>query len=145
MDMMTMTMYFYQSEKVHFLFKSYDVHTDTGYFGVCVVAFFIGFVTELLSVLQDRIDQQVSSKIREEQRKQRNKRFSQGLVFLFRVFMSYICMLAVMTFNVGIMLCVASGLAVAYFILGFQPAEVIVVQNTLYGETLNKNKGQRQN
>ena len=41
------------------------------------------------------------------------------------------CMLAVMTYNVGIMLCVVGGLALAYFSLGFQPAEVIVIQNTL--------------
>ena len=40
---------------------------------------------------------------------------------------SYLCMLAVMTYNVGILLCVVGGLACAYFILGFSPAEVIVL------------------
>ncbi len=56
MEMETMTMYFYQSEKVRFLFESYDVDTSTGYFGVCMVAFIFGFVTETLSILQDRMD-----------------------------------------------------------------------------------------
>ena len=41
------------------------------------------------------------------------------------------CMLAVMTYNVGVVLCVVFGLATSYFILGFTPAEVIVIQNTL--------------
>jgi len=46
---------------------------------------------------------------------------------------SYLCMLAVMTYNVGILFATVSGLAVAYFILGFSPAEVIVIQNTIKG------------
>ena len=40
-------------------------------------------------------------------------------------------MLSVMTYNVGIMFCTVGGLAVAYLILGFNPAEVIVIQNTM--------------
>ena len=57
----------------------------------------------------------------------RGKRCSQGFVFLLRMLFSYLCMLAVMTYNVGILLCVVGGLACAYFILGFSPAEVIVL------------------
>ena len=113
------------------MLESYVVNSDTGYFGVCMVAFFFGFVTETLSIVQDRLDQQISSKIKEEQRKMRARRCSQGFVFLLRMFFSYLCMLAVMTYNVGIMFCVVGGLAVAYFILGFTPAEVIVIQNTM--------------
>ena len=51
-----MTMFFYQSESVHFLFKSYDVTTGTGYFSVLLVAFIFGFMTETLSIVQDRLD-----------------------------------------------------------------------------------------
>jgi len=40
-------------------------------------------------------------------------------------------MLAVMTYNMGVIWCVVFGLATSYMILGFNPAEVIVVQNTL--------------
>lgn len=61
----------------------------------------------------------------------RGSRCTQGLVFFLRMFFSYLCMLAVMTYNFGIMLCVVGGLAFAYFILGFSPAEVIVMHNTL--------------
>lgn len=51
MEMETMTMYFYQSEKVKFLFESYDVDSGTGYFGVIMVAFILGFVCETLSIV----------------------------------------------------------------------------------------------
>mgnify|MGYP000048853415 CR=1 FL=1 len=57
MMMMLMTMYFYQSNKVHFLFDSYNVNTDTGYFSVLLVSFIFGFMTETLSIVQDRFDQ----------------------------------------------------------------------------------------
>lgn len=56
MDKMMMTMYFYQSEKVKFLFKEFDVDSNAGYFGACITAFFFGFVTETLSIMQDRLD-----------------------------------------------------------------------------------------
>ena len=54
--MMLMTMYFYQSTKVHFLFESYDVQTASGYFSVLLVSFIFGFMTETLSIVQDRLD-----------------------------------------------------------------------------------------
>ena len=57
MPMEIMTMYLYQSTKVHFLFESYDVTSATGYFSVLLVAFIFGFLTETLSIVQDRFDQ----------------------------------------------------------------------------------------
>ena len=54
--MMLMTMYFYQSTKVHFLFESYDVQSTSGYFSVLLVSFILGFMTETLSIVQDRLD-----------------------------------------------------------------------------------------
>ena len=65
MDAMTMTMYFYQSTSVKFLFKEYDVSSTSGYFSVILVSFVIGFVTETLAIVQDKLDQQITSKIRE--------------------------------------------------------------------------------
>ena len=130
--MMIMTMYFYQSEKVHFLFERYSVDNSAGYFGVCMVAFFFGFITETLSIVQDQIDQKTSARLKEDRQRLRMSRLYQALICAFRVWFSYFCMLSIMTFNAGIMFCVVAGLAVAYFILGFSPAEVIVLQNTLY-------------
>jgi len=64
-------------------------------------------------------------------KKQYTRRATQGLIFMMRIFFSYLCMLAVMTYNVGVIFCVIFGLATSYFILGFSPAEVIVIQNTM--------------
>ena len=66
MDMPAMTMYFYWSKKVNFLFESYEVTTNAAFFGACMIAFFFGFITETLSIVQDRLDQTINSKIREE-------------------------------------------------------------------------------
>ena len=59
----------------------------------------------------------------------RVRRLTQGLLIILRVWFSYLCMLAVMTYNVGCVLAVVGGLALSYAILGFSPAEVIVVPN----------------
>ena len=115
----SMNMYLYQSHKVNYLFSSYVVDSRPGYFGVCMVALAIGFVTEALSIYQDRLDQQISSKITEEKQKMRALRCSQGLVFVARMFFSYLCMLSVMTYNIGIIFCIIGGLGAAYFIFGF--------------------------
>ena len=64
MDMMTMTMYFYQSSSVRFLFKEYDVSSTSGYFSVILVSLVIGFATETLAIMQDKLDQQITSQIR---------------------------------------------------------------------------------
>ena len=126
-----MTMFFYQSESVHFLFKSYNVTTGKGYFSVLLVAFIFGFMTETLSIVQDRLDQFITAKVRESKVKFRGQRLSQGFVFILRVWLSYCCMLAVMTYNVGVIFAVILGLTTGYFILGFTPSEVIVLENTL--------------
>ena len=61
----------------------------------------------------------------------RGRRCAQGIIFILRMWFSYLCMLAVMTYNLGVIACVVGGLATAYMVLGFTPAEVIVIQNTL--------------
>ena len=58
----------------------------------------------------------------------RGMRCTQGLFFMLRLWCSYMCMLAVMTYNVGVLLAVVLGLASAYFILGFSPTEIVVIQ-----------------
>ena len=46
-------------------------------------------------------------------------------------------MLAVMTYNVGVLIAVVTGLSLAYMIVGFQPAEVIVLGNVDLKESIN--------
>ena len=130
MGSMYMTMYFYQTRQVKFLFSAFDVNSTSGYFSVILVAFIIGFTAETLSVVQSRLDQQITAKVKQTGEKQRGKRFSLGMVYLLRVFASYLCMMSVMTYNVGILFAVVVGLCLSYFLMGFQPAEVIVVSNT---------------
>ena len=75
MDMpMTMTMYFYQSTSVKFLFEKLDVTSGSGYFAVIACAFIIGFITETLSIAQDKLDQKVTFKITETLTKMRGMR-----------------------------------------------------------------------
>ena len=64
---MIMTMYFYYGTKVHFLFESYNVTSGSGYFSVLLVSFIFGFMTETLSIVQDRFDQQITSKVKDSQ------------------------------------------------------------------------------
>ena len=64
-------------------------------------------------------------------KKERGRRCVQGFVFLLRVWLSYISMLAVMTYNVGVICAVVLGLASGYLILGFAPAEILVINDTM--------------
>ena len=74
MMMETMTMYFYWEGKVKFLFESYDVTTTGGYFSVILVAFILGFACEVLSILQDKLDQRITAQVKDGLEKLRSKR-----------------------------------------------------------------------
>ena len=130
MEMMTMTMYFYQSTSVKFIFDSFDVTDDSGYFAVLLSAFILGFLTESLSVAQDKLDQKITSEVSNRLSRLRGKRCTQGILFIMRLWLSYMCMLAVMTYNVGVLFSVIGGLAIGYLVLGFQPAEVVVMSSS---------------
>jgi len=56
MEMMIMTMYFYQSTSVVLLFKNFDETSGSGYFGALACSFILGFLTEALSVAEDKLD-----------------------------------------------------------------------------------------
>ena len=45
------TMYFYQSERVNFLFDGYSTDSVLGYFGACMLSVCFGFLTETLSIV----------------------------------------------------------------------------------------------
>lgn len=113
------------------MFEAFDVDSTAGYFSVILVAFIIGFTTETLSVVQSSYDQRTTAKVRKSKTKQRQMRCCQGIVLVMRVFCSYLCMLSVMTYNVGVMFAVVGGLGVSYFLMGFQPAEIIIASRSL--------------
>ena len=53
---MYMTMYFYQSEKVHFLFKKWDCQDTFDYSLVLGLTLIVGFFIEAVSVFITRLE-----------------------------------------------------------------------------------------
>ena len=64
----------------------------------------------------------------------------QGIIAFLKLYFSYLTMLSVMTYNVGILLAVVAGLSSAYFILGFQPTKVRVSHNYFLQQRSEKNE-----
>ena len=81
------------------------------YFACLLLTFLIGFSIELLSTL-----------------KVQNEFLSTGL-FALRLFLSYITMMIVMTYNVGLLLAACFGLSTGYFLCGF--GQVVIAPNSV--------------
>ena len=56
MDMMTMCMYFYNSAKVHLVFKGWDPQSNGSYFGYLVLVFMVAFMAETLCVINAQLE-----------------------------------------------------------------------------------------
>ena len=66
-------------------------------------------------------------------------RFVQGFVHGLRIWFSLMLMLAVMTYNAGVILSVVFGLAAGYLVLGFSPAEIIIAPKSNQTDQTNTN------
>ena len=128
MDMMTMCMYFYNSTKVKMIFKGWDPESNGEYFGCLVFAFLIAFLAEYLSVERDKVDSNAVVRLKAEG-PQLLYRMFQSVIIAFQVFFSFLTMLAVMTYNTGVVAACVLGLGTAYFIFGFSPSQVRLTHN----------------
>ena len=128
MDMMTMCMYFYNSTKVKMIFSGWDPTSNGEYFGCLVFSFLIGFLAEYLSVARDQVDASATVRLKSSG-PQLLYRMFQSVIIAFQVFFSFLTMLAVMTYNTGVVAACVFGLGTAYFIFGFSPSQVRLTHN----------------
>jgi copper transporter 1 len=104
MEMMTMEMYFYWGTDVVFLLESWTIKSNTGLYCVALAASFLCAV--LLEFLNTR---KLDSK----------PLFA--LVTSVKLWLSYLLMLVLMTFNAGLFIVVMLGYTLGYFLFGFAP------------------------
>ena len=126
--MMEMNMYFYQSPKVLFLFEKFNSET-TGEYVICVlITFIMAFCIEGLNSLRYSMQAETYTKIQESLASENPEevykvscmqRFKIMGVYFLSLFFSYMLMLIVMTFNVGLFVATIMGLTAGYFVFGF--------------------------
>ena len=103
MPMMTMEMYFYSGYQVKFLIEKWTTMNSGQYWACLIVTFLTAAFIEFLA----------SRKIRND--------FLNMLVYATRLFLSYMVMLILMTFNAGLFFAVITGYTLGYFLTGFSP------------------------
>ena len=121
-------MYFYQSPRVLFLFKSWESEEVGTYFVFVVITFIMAFSIEFLNFkryqMQSETLEQINEKLDSEQQDEVYKISFLGrakimMVYFLSLLFSYVLMLIVMTFNFGLFLSAVLGLTLGYFVFGF--------------------------
>ena len=101
--MMIMEMNFYSSWMVKFLLDKWTTQTQGQYWACIFVSFFTAALIEFLA----------SRRIKNS--------YLHSLVYATRLFLSYMVMLVLMTFNAGLFVAVVTGYTFGYFLTGFSP------------------------
>ena len=101
--MMTMEMNFYSSWMVKFLLEKWTTQTQGHYWACIFVSFFSAAFIEFLASRSIKND------------------YLHSLIYAVRLFLSYMVMLILMTFNAGLFLAVVTGYTFGYFLTGFSP------------------------
>lgn len=128
--METMCMYFYQSSKVKFILEQFDVQSSGQYCIVMLVAFTLGFLTESLNIIIDSYDKSTTQQLISEASVQTNRRIVSLAMFSARLLCAYLCMLTVMTYNLGLLVAVVLGLTTAFVFFGFKPTKVTLLHDS---------------
>ena len=120
-------LYFYFGTQVKFIFKGCETQNAGTYSLVLVLTFIMALSIEGLNFLRYHLQASAYSKLNQLiEMKDRSVytlsckiRFYISVIYFFSIFLSYLLMLAVMTFNAGIFIVTILGLTVGYFIFGF--------------------------
>ena len=108
-------MYFYWTADVKFLLESWWTHGNIGPYLACLLCTFaVGFVIEFLSTVGVKND------------------VVRACLHGLRLFLSYMLMLIVMTFNGGLLVAAVAGLTTGYLLFGFKPV-VLNIKTMNYG------------
>ena len=128
MMMEEMNMYFYQSPKVVYLFSGLKTET-TGQYVIAVIAtFLMAFLIEALNSARYSMQAETYTQIQETLASEKPdevyrvscvQRFKIMLVYFLSLFFSYMLMMVVTTFNLGLFLATILGLTSGYFVFGF--------------------------
>lgn len=112
MDMMIMDMYFYYGGHVVFLFKKWTINTDKPglFFLCCFSSFLIAVFREFMKSKQSQIK---SIPI-------------DAAVYFLNLFLGYMLMLILMTFNFWLFCSIIIGYVVGYTFFGFAPVQVTI-------------------
>ena len=120
MPMMPMMMFmsFYQTSEVTLLFHHFGSEEgETGkYIGLCILVAVLAFSIECFAYFRYKIMKQYVAN--EEEISVKN-RLTVTLSYMFSVIMSYLVMLCVMSYNVGIFISAIVGLTSSHFIFSF--------------------------
>lgn len=133
-----MTMYFYQSVNVHFLISKWSVQDAAHYWFALAGCVLIGFFVEALSVFVNKLEANAKTQMKLHGNMQTKIRAWQMIANIVRLFLSYMLMLAVMTFNVGILLASVLGLTLGYLFLGFAEISIDITND---GRIANSESG----
>ena len=120
-------LYFYMGTQVKFIFAPLLTETAGAYSLALVVTFIIALAIEGLNFLRYHLQAGAYSQLNQLIDRKDNSvytlsckiRFLISITYFVSIFLSYMLMLAVMTFNAGIFIVTILGLTTGYFIFGF--------------------------
>lgn len=125
--MMYSQLYFYSGTKVKYIFNNLETQNAGTYSLALVVTFLIAIAIEGLNYLRYHMQASAYSRLNALIDAKDNSiytlsckiRFLISITYFVSIFLSYMLMLAVMTFNAGIFIVTVIGLTLGYFIFGF--------------------------